>query len=173
MSKYLVVGMLLVGLLVGAGAANAAWPSWNTVNGTFDCSVKVTQTSTGWDYKVTVDPKDEYAGYGIKAFAVYTSDITKQKTGGWKGYNGGNTMSWGTDGGWERNKYPGPKKTTAAFGWTGSYLLYSGNYAIFHAVNLPTGFENWDQHFAVWVQPPWNAASNGLRRFFLGARAGR
>ena len=153
MSKYLLFGLLLLGLLAAAGTANAAWPNWNTITATFPCNVKVTQTSGGWDYQVSVDPKNEYPGYGIKAFAVYASDLTTEKSNGWKSYNGGNTMGWGTDGGWERNKYPGPKKTTAAFGWTGCYDLYGGHSAVFHAVSLPSGFANWDQHFAVWVQP--------------------
>ena len=181
MHRQLLVVVLSLGLLMAVvGAASATttvdgwphhWPNWSDVNGTFSCTVDVTQTSTGWDYTVHVDPANAYPGWGIQAFAVYASNITTQEQNFWGGYDGGEPANWTKDGGWVQDRYPGSPGTTAAFGWVtwdepglgnpGAFV-YSGNSATFHAINLPQGFQNWDLHFAVNVWPA--ATTSGVSR---------
>ncbi len=160
MSRHFFAAVLVLGLIAAlAGVASAnPWPDWGAVGGSFSVSVATTQTATGYDYTVTVDPEDAFPGWGIKAFVVYYDDIdpANQPAQGWSGYDGGNTAGFeGTNGGWELNKYPGPTDTTAAIGWqTGSNYLMSGHSAVFHAIDLPTGFGSFSQHFAVHACPP-------------------
>ncbi len=159
MGRFLFVVLFVLGLMIiiiSAAVASAdPWPNWNSVNGTFSCTVAKTQTSAGWDYTVNVDPDHTYAGWAVEAFAVYASGVTHQKSNSWKGYNGGNTVGWGAGAGWERNEYPGARGTTAAFGWsTTSRPVYSGSTAVFRATSLPVGFDQWNQHFAVLAEAP-------------------
>ncbi len=162
MRKHLFATAFVLGLIVVvAGAASAnPWPDWNATTGGLGFSVSPVQTSTGWDYTVTVDPADANPEWGIKAFVVYYDGIdpANQQAQGWHGYDGGNTAGWtDTNGGWELNKYPGPSDTTAALGWQGtgpsSYVM-SGSSAVFHAVNLPAGFADFSQHFVVHAANP-------------------
>ncbi len=179
MNRHLLVVFLMLGLLaLMAGAANALtpvldgwphhWPNWSDVNGTFSSKVSVTQTATGWDYTLNVDPTNLYPGWGVQAFAVYFNNIATPKYNGWANYDGGNSPGWSHDGGWVMDRYPGPANTTGVIGWVTwngpAYYLYSGNTAVFHAINMPTGFQDWGLHFAVSVVPtgaPVGASCDG------------
>lgn len=160
MRRLSITAVLVLGIVVVcAGVASAnPWPDWSAVGGTFSFTAQPTQTATGWDYTVNVDPTNAFPGWGIKAFVVYVDDVTTQPTDKYA-YDGGNTAGFeGLNGGWEADKFPGPKGTTAAFGWqTGSNNLMSGHSAVFHAVNLPSGFQNFSQHFVVHAVPPGGA----------------
>src|SRR5574340_1102364 len=162
--------VLVLGLAFAGIASANPWPDYNALGGTFPLDVQATQTATGWDYTVTVDPGAEKVGWGIKAFVVYPTNVTTQASQSWSGYDGGNTIGWtNTNGSWELNKYPGaPTDTSAAFGWqTGSNLLMSGSSATFHAINLPAGYANWTQHYVVHVQPP-----NGAQTYWASQDGG-
>jgi hypothetical protein len=167
MNRHLLVVLVVLGLVsVLAGAAHATtvvdgwphhWPDWSQVTGTFSAKVTVSQTATGWDYTLSVDPTHIYPGWGVQAFAVYANNIPHNKYNGWAGYDGGNSMNWSHDGGVVVDRYPGPAGGTAAFGWVTwngpAYYIYSGNSATFHSINLPEGWQDWGLHFAVAVRP--------------------
>ena len=175
MNRHLLVLLLVLGLFaVAAGAASATtvldgwphhWPNWSDVTGSFPCKMTVAQTATGWDYTLTVDPDRVNPGWAIQAFAVYANNITTPKYNGWANYDGGNSMGWSHDGGMVLDRYPGPTGTTAAFGWVTwngpAYYIQSGNSAVFHATNLPAGFQDWGLNFAVCVQPENSAPVSG------------
>ncbi len=165
--------VLVVGLgLALAGTASAdPWPDWSATNNPFSFTVTAVQTATGYDYTVNVDPTNLYPGWGIKAFVVYFDNVTTQLDQASTAYDGGNTAGWDNlNGGWEKDKYPGPAGTTAAIGWqTGSPTgyVFSGSSATFHAIDLPDGFENFSLHYAVHVVPTegdtyWSNGGNSV-----------
>lgn len=162
MKKALALAVLALGLLLCSIGPAAAWPDWNAVGSWPFFTVTTTQDGGDPDifhYLVTVDPVSQQAGWAIKAFVPYPTDIATQPfSQGSKDYDAGNTANWDNlNGGWEIGKFDQSSDDNAAFGWqTGSpnTYLFSGSSATFNA-DLGAAASGWDQtHFAVHVVPP-------------------
>jgi hypothetical protein len=139
------VALLLLALIGPVSASPDPWPNWNAAApNSFPFTVagpSMPFAGGSTSFAVSVDPGNVAPGWAIKAFVVYVDGLTAQLPQHSTAYDAGNTAGWTLlNGGWEKNKYPGPVNTTAAFGWeTGgpSEYLYSGSGAAFNAESLP------------------------------------